>query len=244
MALAEVGGGTQRATTGDNNAVDSAALAFPAAVASGNLLIVAGAWWGTTAAPTSITVTDTRSTSYTVILGTVGAGMTWRTFIAWGVAASSGACTVTVNPAGADATHAGSYSIDEFSGQHASPASVDGGTTTGQTAATISDTITTATVNELLIAAASHDGASNAFTVSGGGTAIGQNITNANNQMHAAQFRLVTTATAYTLSWAVTGSATAGAVQSYSFKEAAAVVGGSRPLPFVVTQALHRAGGW
>lgn len=210
MAITEVA--TRRAATGNNDGVDSAALAFPNNVTSGNLLIVAGAAWGSSAAPTSIAVTDTRSTSYTVVLGTVVG--TWRTFIAYGVASSSGACTVTVNPNGSSA--ALSFSIDEFTGQDATPADVDGGTSTGSSN-TASDSITTVAANALIIAVSSQDGSTQALTAGAGYTTFGENETNSNNQCHHAIFRIATTATAYTPTVTSAG-VTAWGLQSHSFE--------------------------
>lgn len=96
-AIAEVGGGSQRAA-GDSSAT-SLAVAYPGSVTSGNLLVACGAAYDSGGAPASVSVTDTRSTSYTVLsaASTTG-GDDVRIFIAYGVAPSSGANTVTMDP--------------------------------------------------------------------------------------------------------------------------------------------------
>ena len=216
---------SQRASTGNNNGVDSANLAFPNNVTSGNLLIVTGGVWGSSAAPTSITVTDTRSTSYTVVLGDIPAGLTWRTFIAYGNAGGSGACTVTVDPLGA--SHSLSFSVDEFTGADSSPSDVAGGTSQGNvngSAFTASDSITTVAADALIIGVMSHEVDTRTLTAGTNYTTIGENETNANNQCHHAVFRIVTTAQAYTVSidgGAGGASGTPGwALQTHSFKPA------------------------
>jgi hypothetical protein len=230
MAIAEVGGGSQRAASGNNNGVAGAGtLAYPANVTAGSLLVVAGAVWGSASAPTSVAVTDTRGTSYTVVLGTVPTGLTWRTFIAHGVAPSSGANTVSVDPQG---TSSFSFSIDEFGAQSGAPSDVDGGTTTGNIAAnasfTASDTVTTVAANALVVGVASQEGATRTLSAGTGNTLIGANSVNSNNQCHAAVFQLATTPGTYT---AAVNAASATdptaynpgwACQSYSFKPAVA----------------------
>jgi len=225
VAITEVGSGSQRAATGNNSGVDSASLAFPGNVTSGSLLIVAGAMWASGAAPTGATVTDTRSTSYTVVVGTVPPGMTWRTFLAYGVAPSGGACTVTVNPTGSSADL--SFSIDEFAGQDASPADVDGGTSTGLSS-TSSDSLTTVAADALIVGVTSHEGSTGAITPTGTGqTQIGENESNSANQCHNACFRIVTTATSYTFSWTLL-STHDWAAQTHSFKPST----GAAPVSF------------
>ena len=238
MAITEVGSGSQRAAGGNNNSVAAfAALAFPASVASGSLLVAAGAAWGSTAAPTSIAVTDTRGTPYTVALGTVPGGFTWRTFIAYGIAPSSGANSVTVNPAGADGTHSGSFSIDEFTAlPNTIVASVNGGTTTGITAVDPTVNITTATAGELIIGVMSHDGGSAYLATAGtgpsSGTAIGLNDVNSANQCHWALFEIAGAAGTYDVTWDTANPLPTGAIQRYSFKEEAG--GGGGPEDFVL----------
>lgn len=222
MAITEVA--SQRAASGNNNAIAGAGtLAFPNNVTVGNLLICAGSVWGSAAAPASVAVTDTRSTVYTVVLGAIPSGLTWRTFIAYGVALSSGACTISVDPAG---TSSFSFSLDEFNGQHGTPADVAGGDTAGNapnaSTFTASDSITTVAANALLIGVMSHDVADRVLTAATNYTLIGKNETNSNNQCHAAVFRIVTTPTAYTVgvdaSSAGGGANPGQSMQTHSFK--------------------------
>lgn len=151
MAIAEVGSGSQRTAIQASN-VDSAA-SVSLTVTAGNLLIVAGAVWQTGSGITACPITDTRSTSYTTLLGPAvsdGAGGTFTSFIAYGVVPSSGGCVVTVNPSGT-----GCYInavVDEFAGTNAStPLDVDGGASTSATSP-ISDGLTTGTAGALIIA--------------------------------------------------------------------------------------------
>jgi len=152
MAITEVGSGSQRASTSVDN-VDSTTLAFPANVTSGSLLLVAGSCWQTGAGNSGITVTDTRSTSYTVLMkaGFASDGGQMVPFIAYGIAASSGACTVTVDPSGTGNYLA--FTIDELAGVHATPLDVDGGQSTGTSTAP-ADGLTTAAAGTLLVSLA------------------------------------------------------------------------------------------
>lgn len=225
MAIAEVGSGTQRATSAEFSGADSGTLAFPANVVSGNLLIVAGAAWQATSAPTSIAVTDTRSTSYTVLSTTLaaGGGGAVRYWIAYGLAPSSGACTVTVNPAGALADF--TFSIDEFSGVSTTPLDVDGGSTAGLgTDITPSDDLTTLTANDLVIGLMTDNDATVTITPGASYTQIGEVENNVTTQCHSAVFRLVTTAQAYTVDWSCDiPNANTWGVYTAAFKAAVAV---------------------
>src|SRR5262245_29249640 len=126
MAWVEVGSGSQRAT----HVVDSgtsASKAYPANVTNGSFLVTAGACFGDIqdVAPA---VTDTRSTSYSVFYHKNGSHIA---FIAYGVAPSGGACTVTVTPTFNAGGGFYGFALDEFSGPHATPLDVDGGFTDG-----------------------------------------------------------------------------------------------------------------
>ena len=219
VAIAEVGAGSQRATSGNNDGVGSDTTAFPADVAAGSLLVVGGAIWGATAAPTAIVVTDTLLTTYTVVLGGINAGLTWRTFIAYGISLSAGANTVTVNPAGVDSVHSFSYSLDEFSGvDDVAPADVDGGTSTGDESSPGSDSLTTVAENALVVGVVSIDGPDQTITPNAAYTTIGENEDNSNNQCHSLVFQLVTTAQSYTVSWTFGSGDESWAAQTHSFK--------------------------
>lgn len=222
MAFAEVGSGSQRATKAAGT--DGATLAYPANVASGSVLVCMGACWHATTAPTSIGVTDTITTPYTVVLGTVVG--TWRPWIAFGIAPSSAANTITIEPNGI--ANVMSFSIDEFSGT-TPVASVEGGSTTASDS-TASDAITTATDNELILGVMSHDGSTNSLTPAATQTQIGEDETNAADQCHNACFRIATTATSYTMSWTI-GISVDNVAQTYSLKETAGVTTRRYSLP-------------
>ena len=210
MAIVEVGGGTQRATAPGGS--DDRTLAFPGNVGSGNLLIVAGAGFksGGVAAPG---VTDTLGTSYTVLSAVPFTN--GRIFIAYGVSPSAGANTVTIDWAGAVGN---SFSINEYSGQHATPLDVDGGSSTG-TSTTPADSLTTLSADDLLIGVVAHDGTST-ITPGTDYTQIGEEEDNT-LQDHGAEFRLVTTAQAYSVNWTL-GTSSPWGVYTAAFKPAAA----------------------
>lgn len=213
--FAEVAG--VKASGGNNNLVDSGAVAFSNNVTAGQLLIAAGAWWAAAAAPTTVTNTDNLGSSWTTVLGDVPSGLTWRTWIAYAVAAGSGACTVTSNP-GVGVAHSGSFSVDAFTGQNGTPADVNGGRSEGS-GTTASDAITTGVANALIIAVASQDGGTMALGASAPATLLGENETNSSNQCHIVSFQIATTVTAYTMSFTL-GSSTAWACQTHSFAPA------------------------
>jgi len=129
MPIAEVAG--QRATAFTPSATDdSRTLAFPGSVVAGNLLAVLGVNWRSSNNGGSglISVSDTLGTVYTV-LNSPQIASEYRSFIAFGHAPSSGACTVTVDPEGVN--NVMSFSIDEFSGVGKPPLEADGGSGTG-----------------------------------------------------------------------------------------------------------------
>lgn len=205
--ITEVGSGSQRATVELAN-VASQDLAFPGNVVAGNLLIVVGAIFDSPTAPASCTVTDTRSTSYTVLLSgatTFGSGES-KCFIAYGIAPSSGACTVTVNPDGADAF--GAFSIDEFNaslGWETPPLAVDGGSSTGSST-TPSDTLEVFTNSCLLIGTMFHVNGTLTISPGTGYTQIGEVESVANHDV-SNLFRVVSSAGIYTVDWTIASSA-------------------------------------
>lgn len=223
-----------------NGAAATFSAAFGGNVTSGNLLVAGGSAWNSAAAPAAITVSGTGAgcsgLSFTVVLGTIPAGMTWRTFLAYAVATGTGACTVVVDP---DVTADGSFSIAEFSGQHATVLDVNGGTTpdvAGNT--TISDTITTVAANALIVGVFSHDDGS-AITPGINYTQVGEQESGASNQPHNMVYRLVTTATTYTVDWTQAVAVPASA-QTLSF---APSTGGGGPTPIFRGLPLVGVGG-
>lgn len=198
MAWAEVGGGTQRATTAFSGA--SGTLDYPGNVTAGSILWVGGAAWDSIA-PTSIAISDTLHGAWPSgqVLSAQDVGNV-RYWVAYFLATSSGACTVTVDPEGnADC----SFSIDEFSGSHATPLDVNDGATSGQ-GDNPSGSITTVADDALITGVMTHDDdavSSPAITVGASYTQIGESENNSTNQCHSALFRIVTTPTAYTVDW-------------------------------------------
>jgi hypothetical protein len=185
MAIAEVGSGSQRANNGSEGPVDAfSGVAYPANVTAGNLLLVTAGIWQTGSGPASVSVTDTRGTSYTVLLftGLGYAGGTAKSMIAYGIAPSSGANTVTVDPSSTG--NWGQVYIDEFSGVHATPLDADGGQSTGS-GFSPSDGITTLSDGALVVGVGVWDGIAT-FTAGGGATLIGQETDG--NQPGAVQF--------------------------------------------------------
>jgi hypothetical protein len=214
MAWAEVGGGTQRATKVDNN-VDTSALAYPGNVTNGSLLVLAGACFKSAAAPQAFTISDTLTTSYTNLTAALGANITL--LIAYGLAPSGGANTITIDPSGTGAFL--SWSIDEFSGSHATPLDVDGGSSTGTDSAP-QDSLVTLVDSDLLIGVMSFSNVA-AVTITPGGsyTQIGEDEDGVNDQVHNMVFRIVTTAQSYTVDWSTGSSVTWGAYTA-AFKPA------------------------
>jgi hypothetical protein len=223
-----------QAATGGAGNYDSTTLAYGSNVAAGNLLTCTGAIWNGNDV-TSIIITDTVLTPYTVVLGTVSGGTPNKTWIARGIAPSSGANTVTINPNGSG--RYSSHSIAEFDNIDATPLDVDGGTSTGSSA-TASDGITTSATNTLVIGVMSQGSGSNhALTEdTGGGWALIGEVENAGNAPYSAQYQLFTSAGAKTASWTIAASV-AWCAQTMSFKTAAA---GAASVPRLMMMGMGR----
>lgn len=224
MAFTEVGSGSQRAST-HLLTNGPATLAYPGNVTAGNLLIGAGIAWKTGAGVTSISIDDTLTTSYTVILSDVvtdGSGE-MRVFIWYGVATGSGANTVTFGPA---SNVYCSFSIDEFSGQHASP--LDASTTTPNTGTSTDPTFSfnTATSDTLIIGVFGHgNGSAPSLSVDAPSSQFGESETDNVDMAHSAAFRIISGAAGtYATDWTSSGSVHWAAIAA-SFAPASA--GGS-----------------
>jgi hypothetical protein len=201
-AIVEVSG--QRATKTLTSGA-SVQLAFPGAVVAGNLLVVAGFSRSGTGTHT-ITVTDSRGTTYTVVQGPVMGGEV-VSFIAYGIAGGSGANTVTVGSDGS--SPACSFAIDEFDNVSATPLDVDGGSSTG-TSVEPSDSITTVATGALIIGLVvqnAGDAAPAASYIEIGEEAGRFNLV----------FRVVTVAQPYVASWTLS-DVSAWTTQTISFK--------------------------
>jgi len=96
---------------------------------------------------------------------------------------------------------------------------VDGGQSTGAST-TPADSLTTLTANDLLIGVGAYDGGTTTFVAGASYTLIGKEASNA-NQDHLAEFRLVTTATSYTVDSTI-GTSISWGMRTAGFKEAAA----------------------
>ena len=147
-------------------------------------------------------------------------------------AGTTGACTLTVN--GANADDYASFSSDEFavSGGNTWALDVDGGSSTGNNT-TPTDTLTTLTANALLIGAMTSTGPDPTVDPGTSHTLFGE-MESATNNPHGAEFRIVTTATAYTVYFelSVAGGSRNWTINTAAFKE---VAGGAacvrRPAP-------------
>lgn len=192
---------------------NSTTLAYTSNVTSGNLLIIVGNNWRSGGA--SIAVSDTLGTSYTV---KQNAFTNNTTFIIYGIAPSSGANTITLDP-----TSSGNYAaftIVEYSGvDTVTPLDVDGSTSTG-TSTSASDSLTTTTADALIIGVMGFTTATT-ITLTPGGSYIQLGEYEDNNAIVAynAVSRIATSATSYTVDWTM-GSSDTWYAQTAAFKAA------------------------
>lgn len=220
-AITEVGAGTQRA----ESPVDEtpATIAFPGNVTAGNLLVVACMTndAGSTDPIATPTITDTVLSTYTIVMGhDQGGSNDYSTLIAYALAASSGANTITVTM---DAGDFASCAIDEFTGVAASPSDAAGGGA-GGTSTTSVDSITTVAANALIIGI-SGSNSDVAITPEADWTEIHEHEPDIIFNM---TFRIVTTADAYADTWTL-GSSVQWWAQTHSFKPL--VAGGAKNMP-------------
>lgn len=217
MPFTEVGSGSQRATT-QGGSVGSVGLAFPANVTAGSLLIVIGSASSDPSDPSPIAVTDSLGTTYTVVESGVFFG-SQRTFIARGIAGSSGANTVTVNPA--TATSWMSFTIDEFASPNATPLDVDGSyTLTGTPGTAASDSLTTLTADDLIVGVMSWSAyTTETATPNGSYTLMGAQLDNNLYAAHSAIFytNLTNATGSYSPAWTL-GSSQTWIAQTMAFK--------------------------
>lgn len=202
----EVGSGSQRATKA-STAADSDTLAYPGSVTSGNLLICVGAAFDSGTNPVPPVVSSTRTTGNWTIMS-AGNGTDTGLWIAYALATSSGACTVTTNPAGAVGTW--TWGIDEFNaGALTIAVSVDGSaaSSTG-TGTSVTNNITTLTAGELIIGVMLQTGLDTTMTPGGSYTQFTEDENDTTNQCHNGVFRVATTATSYTVDWTLGASRT------------------------------------
>lgn len=202
MAIAYV----QKVTAESAN-YDSTTLAFPSNVVSGNLLLCCGAVWDGSAI-TSIPISDTVGTSYTTLLGTVvGGGQSILAWVAYGIAAGSGANTVTINPNGGG--RYSSQTLIEFSGIDATPLDVNGGNSTG-TSTSASDSITTTAADTVVVGIMTHGSTSAQFLTpdTGGGWVEAGEVQSTTNAPHNVVYQIFASAGSKTPSWTIGNSVT------------------------------------
>jgi hypothetical protein len=190
--ITRVGAGSQVAE-GVCNGAASGAVAFPGNVVSGNMLIVGGSMFSQGVS----TITDSVGTTYTVYQSIPG-GIS--SFIAWGVAAGSGANTVTVNAAAGGSY--GYFSVDEWSGltQLDVAGAANSGTGTSATAP-----LTTVAADTLIIAALSKSN-SDSITPEGTWTEIGEEESAALVWPYSFIFKVAGSAGLHTPEWTIGGS--------------------------------------
>lgn len=206
-----------QATTGQAGNYDTTTLAYTSNVVAGNLLVNCGGVWNGSSV-SSLPVTDTIGTTYTTVLGVSSGGAPHKIWIAYGIAPSSGANTVTFNP---DVTGAySSHTIAEFSGIDSSPHDASGTGASGSSTSAASS-VTTVATNNLVINCMSQGSGGNWSLTSdtGGGWNLLGEIESSANAPHHAQYQI------FSSSGSKTGTVTIGASVpwssfSVSFKEA------------------------
>lgn len=233
-AITEVA--SQRADATGCIGTDTCAVAFPNNVTAGNLLIVGGSGADEDSGPGTYTVTDTVGTTYTTLLCTTvptQAGFESTAFLAYGIAAGSGANTVTVNPTLDTSVQQMDFAIDEFTGVADPPLDVDGGSSTG-TSTTPADGITTLTANDLVIGVVGIGTITGPTLTPGSGyTQIGESQSGGDGFNF--EFQIVTTAQLYSVNWTSTNILWSACTAA--FKEAvAASILQSPPLPPILFQ--------
>lgn len=180
----------------------SRGLAFASNPAAGSFIVVGGAVWDGGSVPTSVSVTDSLSTSYTCLHDDIGGGDV-REFLCYGTTTSSGANTVTVDPEGSAFI---SFGIAEFTGPDSTPLDADGGVTdnAGTPGGTnTTDSITTISANALIIAVFSVENYSgnSAITPNAEMTDIAEATDGGSLQPFNTSYRIATSATSYDVTY-------------------------------------------
>lgn len=212
--------------TGANNATDSVAVAYAQNVVAGNLLVVGGGIWN---APNTSSLSITGSlhgSGWTVSYVSIGSNFT--AYLAWRVATSSGAETVTVDPSGT-----GAYievAVNEYTAGAAIEIDAALASTTGTSAAPSRNVVTTTTAG-LIVGVVVPDtdtiGAPTVLTPGGSYTQWAETESTANAEYNA-QHRITSSATTYAVDWTMGNSGPWG-IMTAAFKESGG--GGSPPPP-------------
>ena len=203
--FAEVGSGSQRASAFSTTAVATKDFVFPGDVTIGDLLIFGGGLYAGDGNPRFSSITSTRSADLSIILSSTIFTGRCRSFLAYAIATSSGACTITANLTSDGATAAYvSGAIDEFSNPNATPLDADGGSSTG-TSTTPSDGVTSSVSNALVVGVTVPVSAVS-ITPDGGWTTIGEEDSNPDPVYFNLAFQIVGGAATYTPAWTFSGS--------------------------------------
>lgn len=134
--------------------------------------------------------------------------------MAYAVAGSSAACTVTVNPSGSASDFC--FGIAEFSG--AGAFDVDGGSSQADSGTgPAQDSITTVAANTVIVAVVSNESATG-MTPLTDYTQIAESESGTNNQPVNFQYRIVSSAGAYTPGCTLGGESGGWMCQTLSFK--------------------------
>lgn len=227
MAFAEVGSGSQRSSANSaGTAIPALSIDYPGDVTAGNLLIAVMAWWRTSpGANGSPTCEDDVGTTFSSIVSdqiTLGSGA-YRLAIFYGAAGGSGANTIAMSDAVANSFMSGS--INEFSGQHATPLSVSSTTPNTGTSTDPTASLTTLTSGELVIGVMSHgNGANPTMAVDAPSTQFGEEETQDADQGHSAGFRIGGAAGSHAIDWTL-GASSDWATLIASFEAAEGVSG-------------------
>lgn len=210
---------SRRGSTAGNTAEDYRGIVLGSAVAVGDFCVAIGAVFGTS--PDAITVTDDVGTTYSVFTdGNFTSNVT--AYIATGTVTTAGTNTIWIDPV-TDSYISGAATC--FSGADTSPLDV-GATGTFQTGVTNpSASITTTTANDLILALLVNSGSgSPTITPNASYTEIGETEDGACCATYSAVFRIVTTATSYTVDWTLSAANNTG-VYPAAYKPSTAVAG-------------------
>lgn len=214
MAFAERAGSK---ATGAASAADSVAVAYAQNVVAGNLLVVAGGIWDFPQT-TSVSVTGSlHTTGWTVAFVTIGSN--FSAYLAWRVATSSGAETVTVNPSGSvPFTEA---AVNEYTAGATIEIDAALASATGTSAAP-SRSVTTSTATGLIVGVTVPDTDTDGTTTITPGTNYTQwaETESVANCEYNTEHRITSVAQAYTVDWTFGGSRPWGVVTA-AFKEQA-----------------------
>lgn len=238
MAIAEIA--SQKNTIRDSN-VSTSQVALPNNVLLNSMIVLAGGYWNATDDENVVVARNAGSSSATI--GTVGyilspigsfwSGGTGHGYIAYAMVTGAGSLTLDVTY-----PNSGAYGVgctDEFSGVNSTPLDVDGGEVSDAPPPTMD--ITTLVDNALIIGVSIFTGTAD-LAPGGGYTQIDEYEPN-DIQPYAAEFRIVTTPTTYTVDWS-NALPTNHSIICAAFKPS---IGGGGPAP-IPARRLQSAWRW